>query len=507
MHFSDKIVPMSIYQVLHRRSLSAAVLTLALSLPALFAQDAALVLSTSVGYNTQRLSLKLSPEQATEAARLGTEATKANAAGKYGEALNNMAQGMAVMRGIAWTPDVEFASALRGKLDHAMIAPGKVSVTLAPLYATPRASAAKLNAAIMLTAMGKEPVALAAATALDASKPFVQQITVPDSVSGNATLEVRLTVAEGQTPALPSAFTKMLTVHVEPLAADVQKLRDSLTRIAQSSHQALPSAAYTLTLYELADKGEVNPRGYNFKNEFANAQLIADAIQAAKDPFAGRRGDFHKAYRSAVDQTLQPYRLFVPDNYDVSKPAPLVVALHGMGGDENSMFDSYGKELPKDAAKYGFLVVAPKGRGPAAMYRGSAEQDVLDVIAEVERDYKVDTARVYLMGHSMGGYGTWSTAMDHPDMFAALGPISGGGDPNAMAKIKNIPQYVTHGDNDATVNVNMSRTMVAAGKKAGAAITYVEVPGGSHVSVAQPSFAPMMEFFSKQVKGKTPASE
>ena len=497
---------MSFSRFLNRRSVSASALALAFSLP-LAAQDAALVLSTSVGYNTQRLSLKLTPEQATEAARLGTEATKANAAGKYGEALNDMAQGLAVMRGVAWTPEAEFASSLRGKLDHTMISPGKVTVSLPPLYPTPHASAAKLTAAVMLNVFGKDPVTLAAATPVDPTKPFVAPVNIPDSVSGNATIEVRLTAVEGQTPALPAAFTKMLTVHVESLEAEVKKLRGSLTALAQSSNPALPTAAYAMNLYELADQGEVNVRAYDFKKEFTNAQLVADTILAAKDPFAGKHGDFHRAYRSYVDKTLQPYRLFVPDGYDGSKPTPLVVALHGMGGDENSMFDSYGKELPKDAAKYGFIVVAPKGRGPAAMYRGDAEQDVLDVMAEVERDYKVDKSRIYLMGHSMGGYGTWSTAIDHPELFAALGPISGGGNPAGMAKIKHIPQYVTHGDTDPTVNVNMSRTMVEAGKKLGAPITYVEVPGGSHSSVAQPAFAPMMEFFSKQVKGKSVASE
>jgi predicted peptidase len=183
-----------------------------------------------------------------------------------------------------------------------------------------------------------------------------------------------------------------------------------------------------------------------------------------------------------------------------------MVALHGMGGDENTMFDSYGKELPVDAEKAGFIVVAPKGRDPASMYRGSAEQDVLDVMAEVERDYKVDTTRIYLMGHSMGGFGTWSIAMDHPDLFAALGPISGGGNAAGMVKLSAIPQYVTHGDDDRTVNVNSSRTMVEAGKKAGAPIVYVEVPGGSHVSVAQPAFAPMIEFFKKQSKSTPPTS-
>ena len=122
----------------------------------------------------------------------------------------------------------------------------------------------------------------------------------------------------------------------------------------------------------------------------------------------------------------------------------------------------------------------------------------MDVLAEVRRDYKIDAARIYLMGHSMGGYGTWSVAMDHPEVFAALGPISGGGATAGMAKIANIPQYVVHGDDDRTVPVTQSRVMVEAGKKAGANIVYVEVPGGSHTSVAAPQFGPMLDFFAKQ---------
>jgi len=481
-----------------------------LVLPILFvssvwAQDAGLALSTSVGYNTQRLSLPLSPEQAKEAERLGQQATAATRDGKYGDALNFYAQGQAVMHNVPWSPDAELASALRGKVDHAMIAPGKITVSLAPLYSTEHASAARLKAAIFLVPAGKEGMNVAPAMPIDpAHLPFTEQITVPDSAMGNYTVEVRLTESDGSAPSgLNGVFVKMLPIHVEALSADAQHLRDSIARLGNKNSPALATAQYTLALYEMADKGDVNPRTYNFKSEFATAQAIVDAIQAGKDPFAGRHGDFRKAYLSAVDKTLQPYRLFIPDAYDGSKPTPMVVALHGMGGDENSMFDQYGKELTKDAQGHGFIVVAPKGRAPASMYRGSAEQDVLDVMAEVERDYKVDKSRVYLMGHSMGGYGTWSVAMAHPELFAALGPISGGGDTAGMVKIKDIPQYVTHGDNDKTVNVNSSRSMVEAGKKAGAQIVYVEVPGGSHVSVAQPAFAPMLDFFAKQSKAAT----
>ena len=239
----------------------------------------------------------------------------------------------------------------------------------------------------------------------------------------------------------------------------------------------------------------------NFREEFAAANAILSALDAGKDPFAGKRGDSRRAYRSAVDQTLQPYRLFIPESYDASKATPLLVALHGMGGDENSLFDSYDNGLLKrEAERVGFIVACPKGRDSASMYRGTAEQDVLDVMADVERNYKVDAARIYLMGHSMGAYGTWSIAMNHPDLFAALGPISGGGSAAGMVKIRNIPEYVVHGDDDRTVAVTQSRNMVEAGKKAGANIVYVEVPGGSHVGVAAPAFAGMLDFFARQQK-------
>ena len=157
-----------------------------------------------------------------------------------------------------------------------------------------------------------------------------------------------------------------------------------------------------------------------------------------KTRLAGRTGDFRRAYRSTVDKTLQPYRVFVPSTYDGTRPMPLLVALHGMGGDENEMFDQFGKELTADAEKAGFIVVAPKGRGPASMYRGDAERDVLDTISEVDRDYRINRDRIYLMGHSMGAYGVWSIAMNNPDMFV-LGPISGGGDPAGMVKIRQFP--------------------------------------------------------------------
>jgi pimeloyl-ACP methyl ester carboxylesterase len=481
------------------------------------AQDAGMVLRTSVGYGTQRASLPLTDEQKKLADQFGQEARQENSAGRYGEAMRRYHEGMAAMHSVAWTPQVELASSLTGHLDHAMLEPGKkVTISLAPLYPVDAAGAAKekVNAAIFLVSArgggrggqgagsGEAPKNLAAAVPIDASHlPFTEQITLPDVPTGDYTLEVRLTQADGSVPeGLRATFSKPLPIHVEALSADAAKLRDRLAKFSKSNAPTLATAQFVLARYEQTDKGDASPLNYNFRGEFATANAILDALDAGKDPLAGKHGDMRRAYLSKADQTLQPYRIFVPTQYDGSKATPLVVALHGMGGDENSMFDGYHEVMKVEAQRVGFLVVCPKGRDNASMYRGTAEQDVLDVLAEVRRDYKVDAKRIYLMGHSMGGYGTWSTAIDHPELFAALGPISGGGNAAGMEKIKDIPQYVVHGDDDRTVNVNQSRNMVAAGKKLNAPITYVEVPGGSHGGVAEPNFAPMLDFFVKQVK-------
>jgi predicted peptidase len=118
----------------------------------------------------------------------------------------------------------------------------------------------------------------------------------------------------------------------------------------------------------------------------------------------------------------------------------------------------------------------------------------------VRRDYKIDPNRIYLTGHSMGGFGTWSIAMDHPNLFAALAPISGGGNPAGIAKIAHIPEIVIHGDADTIVPVTRSRAMVEAARKAGVEIKYIEVPGGTHVSVAAPNFKNIFDWFDTHSK-------
>jgi predicted peptidase len=211
-----------------------------------------------------------------------------------------------------------------------------------------------------------------------------------------------------------------------------------------------------------------------------------------------------------------PYRLYVPSKYDGKTAYPLIVALHGLGATEDSLFDGYGQELAKLAERHGYIVAAPLGYRIDGAYGRSlfsagddealrrklefSEKDVFNVLALVKKGYRTDESRIYLMGHSMGAIGTWYLGAKYADIWAGLAPFSGYGDPATVARMKDIPEFVVHGDADATVPVRGSRSMVAEMKKLGVDHLYIEVPGGNHLNIVAPNFGGMFDFFDKHKK-------
>jgi predicted peptidase len=96
-----------------------------------------------------------------------------------------------------------------------------------------------------------------------------------------------------------------------------------------------------------------------------------------------------------------------------------------------------------------------------------SSDDLRVLVEHLEASYRIDPARVYLTGFSMGGAGTWETAMDHPERFAAIAPVAGRVVPLLAGQIHQMPVWVFHGAADAVVPFVQSEEMVKVLKNVG----------------------------------------
>lgn len=468
------------------------------------AQDAATTLGLSVRFRTLKNTERMSDETRKLVEELEGKARAATGGRKYGEALKYYARAMAMIRNQPWTPSRELGVAMQIKIDRAIFDPGdKARITISQLFTLDEPIAGKLIGSISLKDSKREKE-LKEITGIepDFTKPVSIEAAIPDLADGNYQLTLTLKPKDGEpivkpAPVLIARGLNAQAAAIKTRAASVAAKLKADKKDDMS--QAIPAVEYAASMIEMANSGRLSVERADVKGAIVNASATLDRIEKGEDPLRARRGDIQWAYRSGLDDTIQPYRFYIPTNYDATKKWPMIVTLHGMGGDENSFFAGYDNgAIRRVAEERGYIVVCPKGRGPYSMYLAAAERDVIDVINEMKRDFSIDDDRIYLMGHSMGGYGSWSIAVNNPDLFAAIGPIAGGGTPFSSFKLKaitHIPWIVVHGDKDPTVPVEESRKMVKAGKELGVEIKYIEVPGGNHGDVVVPSFKEIFDWF------------
>lgn len=175
----------------------------------------------------------------------------------------------------------------------------------------------------------------------------------------------------------------------------------------------------------------------------ASAQFLADpltllrdvhrelaALRAGRDPFIGRTGDLWRVLQAG--DTAVPLRIHVPPAGAPAADAPLlpvVIALHGAGGDENMFMDGYGAGLLcrlADARR--FVAVAPQTQ------LFTADPDHLArLLDELARHHPIDRSRVVVVGHSMGAGAAAAMARRHGAALAGVACIAGGAFPTAPA--------------------------------------------------------------------------
>ncbi len=490
-----------------------------------FAQALPNINSLRVGYNTRKTAAKPEGELKAQLDAIDKAIADATRLGQAGELRRQVARGSALLAGTAWTPALDYQNSLALRSERIVIDSSvPYTLRLEQIY-TP---AIELSPALTAKVLLRKRVAPQApgGTPAPAEMP-ARDLGTFDAVSRDLrespfVMELDMAAADDGSYVIDTeVFDGATSIGKTSLGVVLQKGLDARLHALEAGAAKLPEAARADVLYPSdfirnVNRGRVGIGTFNLTADVAAAEAVLATAKTGKDAFKGRTGDMERHYPLAGAKEIMPYRVYVPKAYSDAKPMPLVIALHGLGGTEDGFFDQYQKLPVQLAEQHGFLMVGIlgyrsdgfygsqiMGAGDVATRRRAeySEKDVMEVLRLMKANYKVDESRIYLLGHSMGAIGAWYLGAAHPEIWAAIVPFAGMGSPGTVDKMKGIPQFVVHGDADNTVNVSGSRTMVAAMKKAGMDVTYIEVPGGSHTDVVVPNLAKAFDFMAAQHKG------
>lgn len=180
------------------------------------------------------------------------------------------------------------------------------------------------------------------------------------------------------------------------------------------------------------------------------------------------------------DKWIFPFVAYSPTEKNSS--LPLIIQLHGAGergdGKESlSLVDFHGFSKVIADKEFPCLFVMPQC--PENSFWAARVESIISFIDQLVQEFDVDTSKIYLTGLSMGGYGTWYTAMARPDLFAAIAPVCGGG-MAWNAPVLNMPVWAFHGACDTVVSPLQSDEMVGMLKAVGADVKYSRVEGVGH---------------------------
>jgi predicted peptidase len=221
-----------------------------------------------------------------------------------------------------------------------------------------------------------------------------------------------------------------------------------------------------------------------------------------------------------------PYRLYSPNNLKQT-PIPLVIFLHGRGdrGTDNganiyreagfitaensllsakmqTLFPCYilipqcsDKTENEEWAKWiGNTPETPfNGLGKDGSYAmnpipSESGEATLELIEKIVDSLPIDTNRIYLIGISMGGFGTWEFTARKPQLFAAAIPMAGYSDPTQIENIKHISFWIFHGKKDEWNPVAGSQTMYQLLSQQNADVKYTEYENLNHGDAFEKAF-------------------
>ncbi|MEM8712519.1 MAG: hypothetical protein AAGG01_16315, partial [Planctomycetota bacterium] len=193
------------------------------------------------------------------------------------------------------------------------------------------------------------------------------------------------------------------------------------------------------------------------------------ALKRGEDPFRSRRGDHWRTF--AHGRRNLAARVYLPESAP-SEGMPLVVALHGAGGDENFLFELAGDgHIKRLADRHGCLVVCPLT--PDFMFSG---RPCLSLLKGIAGAYPYDAEAVYVLGHSMGAMATAKIAGWHSARLAGAACVAG----FTSTETESLPITVVAGELDRIVSFAGVEAAAKESAKEGRSVTFHPLADQGH---------------------------
>src|SRR5258708_855898 len=245
---------------------------------------------------------------------------------------------------------------------------------------------------------------------------------------------------------------------------------------------------------------------------FAELENNLAALSESTEAFLHAPGTHLRGYRSSVDDQVLPYWVHVPESAQRSgRPIPLVIVLPWTALTNLPFLESYQMAAFEETERYrilgeeyGFAVLQVWGRGSYLGGTAIWKADVLEALDAVQKDYKIDPDRIYLVGDCEGGRQALLLAERHPDRFAAVAvegpititrnyppvfthwtqyvsPIAG------TSKLVDIPILINHDGNDNSPPFQDSEKFASEAQRVGVKVALVQREGGFHGFAQNPT--------------------
>jgi poly(3-hydroxybutyrate) depolymerase len=234
--------------------------------------------------------------------------------------------------------------------------------------------------------------------------------------------------------------------------------------------------------------------------------------------FGDNRVEIRSYILKETNESIQ-YALFVSSKVKKKSKNPLIVMLHGYGASPALLLRGKILDLAQDE---GYILVAPMGystetwfgadkrvntktvNGKTVNIEEMSEKDVMNVLDIMRHDYNVDENRTYLMGASAGGTGAFYLGVKYASNWAAIAAIAPATrflQPAMLDPVKDtLPVIVTQGDQDTTVQAADTQRWVREIKTRKMTCRYIEMQGGTHMNVMDPSMPYIFSFFKEHAK-------